>query len=71
METDYKIISYNNENLSILKYQSESTNQFNKRLEYIKKLEKKNINWKEALRLSRIWYGINIKKCKYSNIKLI
>ena len=68
METNYKIITYKGENVNILQYQSESNNQLKQRLDYIKKLEEKNIDWKEALRLSRIWYSIKFKKCKYSNI---
>ena len=65
METNYKQITYQNNNVSILQYLSETDNQFNKRLDFIKKLEKSNINWKEANRLSRIWYCIKFKSCKY------
>jgi RNase P subunit RPR2 len=65
MENNYIEIEYLGKKVNILKYNSESNNQFNKRLEYIKILEKKKIDWKEANRLSKIWYGIHCKKCKY------
>ena len=67
METNYLIITYLNEDVKILKYISESDNQFNNRLLFIKKLENNNIKYKEALRLSKIWYSIIYKKCIYSN----
>lgn len=67
METNYKRIIYNNEYVNILQFLSESENQFQQRLEYIKSIENENIIWKEANRLSKIWYCINFKKCKYSS----
>lgn len=65
METNYKDINYLNNDIKILQLLSESDTQFNKRLEYIRKLEKANIVWEEANRLSTIWYYIKYKKCKY------
>ena len=65
MENNNKEIMYMNKPIKILQYLSESNSDFNKRLEYIKKLEEKNIDWKEAIKLSRLWYCITIKKCKY------
>jgi hypothetical protein len=65
METNNHTIKYKKHNVKILQYLSESNTQFNERLEYIKKLEKEDIDWKEATRLSRIWYCIKYKKCKY------
>lgn len=65
METNNHSIQYRKHNMEILQYLSESNTQFKKRLEYITKLEKENIDWKEAVRLSRIWYCIKYKKCKY------
>ena len=65
METTYIEINYLNKSEKILQYLSESKNQFNRRCEYIKKLENANIDWKEANRLSKLWYCIKIKKCKY------
>ena len=67
METNNRDIIYLNKPVKILQYLSESDKQFNKRLEYIKLLEKANINWKEAVRLSRIWYGIKVLNCKYQS----
>ena len=51
--------------MNIIKFIEESNEQFSNRLLYIKKLEKNNINIKEAIRLSKIWYCIKYKKCKY------
>ena len=65
METQYKTIIYMNQPVKVLQYLSESDNQFNERLEFIKKLEESNINWKEANKLSKIWYNVTFKKCKY------
>ncbi len=66
METNYTEIIYLNKKEQLLQYLSESNNQFEQRLEYIKKLEKSNIDWKEANRLSKVWYCIQFKKCKYA-----
>ena len=66
MENNYKEIMYMNKAINILQYLSESNNDFNKRVEFIKKLEDKGIDWKEAIKLSKLWYCITIKKCKYS-----
>ncbi len=52
MENDFREINYLGDTVEILKYESESENQFNSRLEFIKKLENKSVNWKEAQRLS-------------------
>ena len=65
MENNFEIIEYKNENKKILKYISESNNQFENRLKYIKILEKNNIDFKEACRISKIWYSIKYKKCMY------
>ena len=66
METNYKCINYLNKEVDILQYLSESNTQFTQRLEYIKLLEKANVDWKEASRLSKIWYCIKFKNCKYT-----
>jgi hypothetical protein len=66
METNYKEISYLGQQVHILQYICESNTQFNKKLEFIKKLEKKEVNWKEANRLSKVWFCINYKNCKYA-----
>ena len=67
METNNRDIIYLNKKVKILQYLAESNKQFSKRLEYIKLLEKENINWKEAMRLSKIWYGIKVLNCKYQS----
>ena len=66
MENNYKEVIYMNKTIKLLQYLSESNNDFNKRVEFIKTLENKDIDWKEAIKLSRLWYCITIKKCKYS-----
>ena len=67
MENNYIIIQYLDNNYKILQYLSESNKQFTNRLVYLQKLEKCNINIKEAIRLSKIWYSIKYKNCTYTN----
>ena len=67
MENEYIIIDYLDDKIKVLKYLSESNSEFQNRLNYIKNCEKKKLNFKEALRLSKIWYSIIFKKCKYSH----
>ncbi len=59
-------INYLGNTVSVLQYLSESSSQFSNRLKYIRKLEAKNIEWKEANIMSKIWYCIKYKNCKYS-----
>ena len=66
METNYIEIDYLNKKEQILQYISESNNNFELRLNYIRKLEKNNIPWNEALKLSLLWYNIKFKNCKYN-----
>lgn len=66
MENNFKTINYLNKDVKILQYLSESNKQFNKRLEFINKLESRNIPLKDAIKYSKIWSCINYKKCKYS-----
>ena len=66
METNYIEIDYLNKKKQILQYISESNNNFELRLNYIRKLEKNNISWNEALKLSLLWYNIKFKNCKYN-----
>ena len=68
MENNIKEIQYNGETFEILQYLSETNSQFNERIKYIQSYEKKNISFKEAVRLSKIWYCYKFKKCKYNNI---
>jgi hypothetical protein len=66
MENNYREIIYCNKKNKILQYQSESNTQFNDRIMYIKSLEDPNIKFTEAVRLSKIWMCITMKKCKYN-----
>ena len=66
MEHNYIEIEYLGNKVLVLQYLSESNYIFNKRLEYIRKLEERNIIWKEANTLSNLWYFIKFKKCKYA-----
>ena len=66
METNYREINYMNQRVNVLQYLSESNEQFEKKLEYIKKMESKEVGWKEANRLSKIWYCIKYKNCRYN-----
>jgi hypothetical protein len=67
MENTYVSILYKNKRINILKFLSESNTTFQKRLSFIKKLEKYNIHIDEIENLSIIWYYIKYKNCKYDN----
>jgi hypothetical protein len=54
---------------TIHKLISESNNEYNNRIKYIEKLLANNIELKEAIRMSKVWYCIKYKKCYY-NIEL-
>jgi len=58
-------INYLNKNEKILKYNCESNKRYSDRLSFIKVLEKEKIKWKDAQKLSKIWYNIKFNKCKY------
>jgi len=62
-------ITYLNKTEKITKFISESENIFNKRIKLIRLMEKDNILWKEAHKLSKIWYNIKINNTKY-NVEL-
>ena len=68
METQIHKITYKNKEENITQYLSESNEQFKKRLELIKTLEKENMAWKDAYKLSKIFYNVKYKKCRYSPI---
>jgi len=68
MESQIHQIKYLDINISIIQFLCESDEQFNSRLELIKKLENKKIEWKQAEKLSKIYYNIKFKKCKYISI---
>ena len=62
-------IKYLNKSVKIFKYHSESENYFNKRLEFLKKLEEAKVSFKDAVKFSKIWSNIKFKECRY-NIKV-
>ena len=66
MEKNYIEITYLNNTVKLIKYISESDNLFEKKLNYIKDLEKKNIKWSDALKKTNIWYYNKFFKCNYS-----
>ena len=65
MEDQTIKIDYLGKEEKITQYYIESNEQFKDRIEFIKKLEKENINWKESLKLSKIYYNIKYRKCRY------
>jgi len=68
MASEEIIVKYLDNNEIINKFYSESNKRFNERLKYINILEKNNIIWKDALKLSKIWYNIKYNGCKYNSI---
>lgn len=64
MDIELKIIYLNNQE-TIIKFCSESNKRFNQRVKLIKILENNNLKWKEAHKISKIWYNIIYNKCKY------
>jgi hypothetical protein len=65
MEEEIKI-TYLNKSVKIIKFNSESNNRFNQKLNFLKILESQKVSWKEANKLAKIWYNIKFYKCKYS-----
>jgi hypothetical protein len=61
------IIGFKGENKMLDFFPSESLSRLNKRKDYIKILEINNFNWKEANKLSKIWYNIIYNKTKYTH----
>jgi hypothetical protein len=68
METQNHKITYLNKEVEITQFLSESDEHFQARLELLKRLEKDNINWKDANKLSKIFYNSKYKKCRYTPI---
>ena len=66
METQNHKITYLNKEVEITQFLSESDEHFQARLDLLKKLEKDNINWKDANKLSKIFYNTKYKKCRYT-----
>ena len=65
MEEQIRKIEYLGKEESLVQYLSESNEQYLKRTEIIKKMEKDNIPWKECLKLSKIYYNVKFRKCRY------
>jgi hypothetical protein len=70
MDIEIEIIYLNNIE-KIIKFACESDYRFQKRIELIKKMEKENIKWKDALKYSKMWYNITYNNAKYDNIPKI
>lgn len=68
MESQIHQIRYLDKDVEITQYLCESNEQFASRLELIKKLEKQNIEWKQTYKLSKIYYNVQFKKCRYTPI---
>jgi hypothetical protein len=60
-------ILYLNKSEKITKFIAESENTFNKRNQLIRLMEKDNLPWKEAHKLSKIWYNIKLNNAKYKS----
>jgi hypothetical protein len=60
-------ITFLNKSEKITRFVSESNQTFNKRIELIRLMEKDNINWKEAHKLSKIWYNIKLNNTRYNS----
>ena len=54
-----------NRKIKISNFDSESENIMNQKLEFIKKMEEKNINHNLVNKYSKIWVNIKFKKCFY------
>jgi len=67
MESQIHQIKYLDKNIEIIQYLCESDEQFLSRIKLIKKLEGKKIDYKQALKLSKIYYNIKFKNCKYTH----
>jgi hypothetical protein len=68
MESQIHQIKYLDKDMKITQYFCESDEQFTLRIELIKKLEEKKIDYKQALKLSKIYYNVKFKKCKYTPV---
>ena len=58
-------ITYLGKKNKLRKFLSESEYVFNQRLEFIKKVEGKKVDFKLADKYSKIWSNIKFKKCRY------
>ncbi len=67
MEQKINIISFKEKYLLLDIFESECISRLNKRIQYIKILEQNDYNWKDAHKLSKIWYNIIYNKTIYTN----
>ena len=58
METQIHTIKYLDEDVDIIQYLCESDEQFQSRIELIRKIEKNNVPWKDAHKISKIFYTL-------------
>ena len=66
MDDEISII-YLNKSEKMTRFIVESETTFNKRVELIRLMEKDNLPWKEAHKLSKIWYNIKLNNAKYNS----
>ena len=65
MDEELDIIYLKNKE-KITKFNMESLKRFNQRIKFIQLLESEGVKWKDAQKLSKIWYNITFNDCKYS-----
>lgn len=58
-------IQYNGKKIKISTFDSESENVKSQKLDFIKKMENKNISYNLVNKYSKIWVNIKFKKCFY------
>jgi len=66
METKIEFI-FNNKKENLERIPSECLSRFNERVKFIKLLESNNFIWKDAHKLSKIWYNIIYYKMKHDS----
>lgn len=68
METQIHPFKYLDQDVEIIQYLCESDEQFKSRIELIKKIEKDNVPWKDAHKISKIFYNVKYKKSRYTQM---
>tara|TARA_B110000977_G_scaffold196150_1_gene275941 strand:- start:113 stop:346 length:234 start_codon:yes stop_codon:yes gene_type:complete len=58
-------VNYNNSKIKISHFDSESNNILNKKLEFIKKMEKEGVEKHLVNKYSKLWVNITFKHCFY------
>lgn len=66
MENQINVIKYQDKDEKITQFLMESNEQYEDRLQIIKKMENENMLWKESLSLSKVYYNVKYRKCKYN-----